>query len=507
MRRHPVTASHARVLRQVSELTQAAERNLSRKRRARRREETGEEREVKERLLDKMAELQEQIDELSIDERRGAHDAEFGRVEDIRHLLPADQQDIERLSVHEVCDIVCEHASDDKDVQSFQRLADDTYFTAAILGHVTGRKVDPRSLAIFKKLKAHPTYKRIIRAPITGGQDDPGAADMGPWSPVAFSAQLKEQVRVARRIAQLHERIPMPTNPYKLPIEGADALLYTVPEAVSSEAYVDSTDAGFVPATAPIPVSNLTLTALKQGSRLVVNAEADEQSIIRLLPYYRRKLVRAIRDGEEDTALNGDLLAGTGGALDQDMQQAGDAGHHRASYSGYRKHGQFAGISVDGGGVATIDLVDMRTLRKNMDKFALGVNEVVWIVSPAGWYKLVDLTLAGERVTTTVDKYGQGATILTGEVGRIDGIPIIVSGFVRNDLNASGVFDNVTETHTHLLLMRPEAFLFGDFRSFTLNSRYVPDTDQNVMVALGRQTFGCWWPNDPVVGSVYGILV
>jgi hypothetical protein len=270
---------------------------------------------------------------------------------------------------------------------------------------------------------------------------------------------------------------------------------------------VDSPDAGFVPATAPLPVTNLTLTALKQGTRLVVNAEADEQSIIRLLPYFSRKMVRAIRDGEEDSAINGDLDCGTGSATDQDMQQAGDATHHRAAYNGYRQHGQYGTISVDGDGTSTVDLADLRTLRKNMDKYAMMPTEVVWVCNPAGWYKLVDLNSGNAKVTTTVDLYGPGATILTGEVGRIDGIPIVVSAFVRKDLSIDGTYDNVTTNRTHILLVRPDAFIFGDFRSFSLNSRYVADTDQNVMVALGRQTFGTWWPSDPVVGAVYNILV
>jgi len=53
-------------------------------------------------------------------------------------------------------------------------------------------------------------------------------------------------------------------------------------------------------------------------------------------------------------------------------------------------------------------------------------------------------------VVRTVDKYGQFATVLNGELGKIDGIPVIVSEKIRENLNASGVYDGTTTTKTLL---------------------------------------------------------
>jgi hypothetical protein len=73
------------------------------------------------------------------------------------------------------------------------------------------------------------------------------------------------------------------------------------------------------------------------------------------------------------------------------------------------------------------------------------MGSLAWIASIASYYKMLGLT-----EVLTLQNYGPQATVLQGELGKFDSIPIIVSEYQRQDLNASGVYDGVTKTKTAL---------------------------------------------------------
>ena len=49
------------------------------------------------------------------------------------------------------------------------------------------------------------------------------------WIPTGIGASLHERVRASGKVAGLFQRINLPTNPWKWPLEGADATAYRVP--------------------------------------------------------------------------------------------------------------------------------------------------------------------------------------------------------------------------------------------------------------------------------------
>ena len=55
--------------------------------------------------------------------------------------------------------------------------------------------------------------------------------------------------------------------------------------------------------------------------------------------------------------------------------------------------------------------------------------------------------------------YGPSATILSGQLASVMGMPIIPSRFVTADLNASGVYDNVTKTQTGFLIFNRNSYI------------------------------------------------
>ena len=92
-------------------------------------------------------------------------------------------------------------------------------------------------------------------------------------------------------------------------------------------------------------------------------------------------------------------------------------------------------------------------------------------------------------------------------MGSIDGIPILISEFVAEDLDVVGENDGDGST-TQILCVRTDAMRFGDRRGITLKSREQIETDQNVVVALQRLDFqAVQSTSDPIVAAGVGVAL
>ncbi len=323
-----------------------------------------------------------------------------------------------------------------------------------------------------------------------------------PWIPTDMSASMHEKVRLSLKVAALHSRINMPTNPYVLPMEGADGTAYLVAEQGGIDDDLDA--AKRVPAAGSLQSSpgftNLTLTAKKLGARVVTSTELTEESIIPILPYLQRKIALAMAHAQEDAVINGKL---TGTHFDADVSSASD---HRKAWNGYRQFARNVGTASVNVNATTLDISNIRSLRQKMAIYGLNPSELVFVTGGVGYNKFLSLKDGSNpSPLLTVDKYGPGATILTGEVGKVDGIPIILSEFVRENLDNTGVYTGITTTSTLVFLVNREHFLFGDFRAAQLKSRDIIETDQTVLVTLQRLTFRGWFEDQTTVGQLYNL--
>lgn len=336
-----------------------------------------------------------------------------------------------------------------------QRRADDIYLMSKLL------RRDPRSLKMWSEF-AHEASE--LRKAMDTATTDEGLE----WIPTGFSSELIRKVKLALKVAALHGRIAMPTNPFKLPIDGADATAYLFSESTSDTA---SKITASTPGT-----NNVTFDAVKLACRVLVSTELEEDSVVAILPLLRDKIVQALAEAQENATINGDT-AGT--HQDSDVTLATDV---RKAWDGYRKLA-LAAARVD---LSTLDISGLRALRAAMGKYGVNPNNLAWIAGISVFNKMLSLS-----EVLTVDKYGANATILSGELAKLDGIPVIVSEFIREDLNASGVYDGVTTTQTVLPLVYRPAFLYGDRRTITLrvSQELYMETDQDVAIATQRLDF------------------
>ncbi|UCD57334.1 MAG: phage major capsid protein [Candidatus Hydrogenedentota bacterium] len=354
-----------------------------------------------------------------------------------------------------------------------QARADEIYLASKLL------RRDPRGLKMWGQFAREASALRKAM--------DTATSEEGlEWIPTGFSTELIRKVKLALKVAALHARVAMPTNPFKLPIDGADAVAYLTAESTSDTA---------TKITASTPgTSNVTFDAVKLACRVLVSTELEEDSIVAILPLLRDKIVQALAEAQENATINGDT-AGT--HQDSDVTSASDV---RKAWDGYRKLALSA-AKVD---CATFDITNLRAIRAAMGKYGVNPNNLAWIAGITVFNKMLGLD-----EVVTADKYGPNATILTGELAKLDGIPVIVSEFIREDLNASGVYDGTTTDNTVLPLVYRPAFLYGDRRNITLRVSHelYMETDQDVAIATQRLDFQPVQDatSEPIVGLGYNI--
>lgn len=297
------------------------------------------------------------------------------------------------------------------------------------------------------------------------------AAEGGNWVPTGIGADMHEKVRAAGKVAPLFARIDLPTNPWKWPLEGADATAYRVAEPTGD---TESKPTASTPGTGAA-----TFDAEIFGGRTLFSRSIEADSALAILPFVRNKLVRAFVDAEEKAIIDGDT-----DGTHQDSDVGASTTDARTAWDGLRKRG-LANTAVTGGS-ATATLALFRSARAAMGKWGLNPADLACILSIGVYYDL----LATSDVTT-VDKMGPQAVILNGQLGAIDGVPLVVSEHFREDLNASGVYDGITTTETGLIIVNRMEWALGQRMALDVevDDSIYRETFQRVVIAFMREDF------------------
>ncbi|RJP72848.1 MAG: phage major capsid protein [Candidatus Abyssobacteria bacterium SURF_17] len=336
-----------------------------------------------------------------------------------------------------------------------QQKADDLYLVSKLL------RRDPRTLKMWREFNRDASELRKALDTASPGEGL-------EWVPTGFSTELIRKVRLEQKVSALHARIFMPTNPFKLPVDGSGVIVYLAEESKTDTApkILAST-----PGTGAV-----TFDAVKIGCRVFTSVELTEDGIIPVLPLLQEKIVRALADAQEDATINGDSSPSH---MDADISSPLDV---RKAWKGYRKLA-ISSAKVD---CSEFNVTTLRAIRSAMGRWGVNPSDLAWITGISVFNKMLGLP-----EVLTVDKYGSNATILTGELAKLDGIPVIVSEFVREDLNVDGVYDGITTTKTILPLVYRPGLLYGDRRTIKLRVSHelYMETEQIVAIAMQRLDF------------------
>lgn len=342
--------------------------------------------------------------------------------------------------------------------EELQRKASDVFLVSKIL------QKNPHELDIYKEFrKEAKEHAKALDTAASGGGTE--------WIPTDFSPELWRLVRLATRVASAFPTIKMPTNPYKLPSEIGRMSTFKLDEQTADTGQTLINVADDVNLT-----SNRTLTAVGHGGRVLVSKEQEEDSIIPMLEWIREAIILGLAEGREDVILNGDT---TGTHQDSDVTAAAD---RRKINKGLRKHAIAGSYTTD---LSTFTYEKINMIRAKMQKYGVVPSDLFIVTGMAAFIKL---GLLPECIT--IDKYGPNATILSGELGKLGGIPVIVSEWVREVLDATGVY-SASGTKTVLHYVHRRGFAIGERRMANvqiLREKYA-DSDQDAVQVKERFTF------------------
>jgi hypothetical protein len=321
-------------------------------------------------------------------------------------------------------------------VRRFQAAADQLMLLTCVLG--SDRGANPEALP--------PTelgfYAQQFQPALRAALDSATAAEGGSFVPKTLSAQTLERIGLELRVAALFDEIDMPRSPFE--IAG-----WAVARGHTGKHVEQTADSGQTKITKVTPGSRkITLTAVKVAALVLLSTELDEESLVPVLGAIERELAEFAAADVDDTVINGDTA---GSHQDADVTAADDP---RKNFNGLRKL-TLAGSKTDGGNAALTDSM-LRTNCDKMGRYGARADQVAHIVGLAGFVQL----LATGKVVT-VERYGPAVRPLAGELGRVDGVPIIVSEHVREDLNALGVQDGVTTNRSVALTVNRRAIVLG----------------------------------------------
>ena len=289
--------------------------------------------------------------------------------------------------------------------------------------------------------------------------------------PTQLSARIVDDIRLALRVTALFPTVQLrgKGDTFEFPLRGARQVAYLMPESTTD-------DSSKIPA-GTAPTDKISMSIVKHALRMLYSYEFEEDSLVAALPFVVAEITQALADGKEDSIINGDTSSTH---LDSDVESAFDI---RKSWNGLRK----ASGGSTGNGAVSISTWDddaHLAMRKSMGRFGAQVADLAHIMSFNGFINTLKIDN-----TQTVDKYGQFAAILSGELGKLYGVPIIVSEFVRNDLTTAGIYDGATTTDTIILLVNRRAFWFGERSQLRQESDRDIETQQNRVVMSHRVAF------------------
>lgn len=304
---------------------------------------------------------------------------------------------------------------------------------------------------------------RLNKAITTGGTNT-GAE----WIEVDLSNTLRERMYLESEFARrmIAREIDMPTDPYRLPLKTTRASFFKTGETVAGTKSTQGT-------------GDITLDANKLMGISEYSYEADADAIISILPMMLDDLGKGAADSLEGALINGDTTATH---MDSDIQLV--ANHYARLFKGLRYYAKSVGalsVNLTTGGISTSNF---GVILKALGRYGVKTTDLLCLAGPKGYNDFRMLT-----ETLTVDKAGGQARIFTGNAPNLLGVDILVSSQVREDLNATGVFDNTTTTQGSFLIVHIPSWILGVRGGFLVETDVDKIAQTRQVIASFRRDF------------------
>lgn len=369
--------------------------------------------------------------------------------------------------------------------KALQDWSDQLYIMSEVL------RCDPRELGAYRDVvDSSPAVRKMLNDVPSmnwkpfGGHTKPqdktatdalvsdSASSGGDYVPVAMSASIFEDIRLATPLAAQLMQINMPSLTYKPPYKTDTSICYLTAQAT------DMTPAAFDTGTP-------TLTAKGFGSAMEFSGEIEEDSLAPVLPIVRQTLVDIHADHLERALVNGD----DGTHMDTFITGTTDT---RTAWDGFR-YLTYAGSLTQS--LNTLNVDNLRLMRAGMGKYGVDPKQLIWVCSPKGHIKMLGLKDdQNNQAVMTMDKVGPQATILTGQLAAIDGAPLLVSSHYPEWETSAGIYGDSggtpsPYTRSGVLCINKKMFWLGNRRPVRIEQDKFILSDYILVVAKARWAF------------------
>lgn len=202
----------------------------------------------------------------------------------------------------------------------------------------------------------------------------------------------------------------------------------------------------------------------------------------------RKEVLLGVRRSKEDAIINGDDSGSPQGASHQDSDVAGGAATlFNKAFKGLRKIALAAGAgNIVDNASAPVDRDTFANMMVKMGKMNKEKGDLLWIVGPSVSTRIVT---GAVPELLTLDTFGPAATILTGNLPRIFGVEPYESEWVREDVNATGVYA-AAQVMTTALLVKKSRFVVGQRAPVKIwATPSLANQDKMLLTAKERFTF------------------
>ena len=321
---------------------------------------------------------------------------------------------------------------------------------AKILGLATGRGYDtPYAKSVMEKVNAH--------------------------SGVAVSSADFEQIVSTNVERDIQNELVLAPLFREIQMNSANMIIPILPDSGYAEFTSNQTASGSSPHGnlaqtgdtygAPfggIDLTEKTLSTHKLISQSYLGNETEEDAIMPILPLIRESIVRSHAKGIENALLLGNHSTGvyTSGTFDGLIKMASaDSDETQSSTA----------VASD-----TITAAELLALRKNMGKYGVNPNDVVYIVSQSAYFQLLE-----DAEFQDANLVGDMATKLTGEIGQVFGSRVLMCDeFPAQAANGYGA-----------IAVYARNYVMPRLRGVTIESDYEVANQRRVLVASQRIGF------------------
>ena len=223
--------------------------------------------------------------------------------------------------------------------------------------------------------------------------------------------ELWQDVNLQTLVAPVIPTFPMPSNPFEVPRQLGDVSFFPGTENTAT------TDTA-------LATGRTTLTAFELVGQVPYSFTLEEDGVIAMLPEIRAGLVRNVAEVLDDIILNADKSTTNNINADGATIAASTAGkaHWLLGYDGILHLPLVDNNSQSNNHNAVVSDDMFNELRAKLGKYGARPSQLAWIMDVNTFIRVQSVSQF-----RTMDKLGPNATLLTGMLGAVEGIPVIVS--------------------------------------------------------------------------------